>query len=91
MDSPTIEAKKDDLRMEYDRKLEMLQKQYEDEYKSKCQMETYLLALKKQYEEDMARINKQVRLCLTIIILLFNKHLIVVRCSFFFFFKSFKI
>lgn len=47
--------------LEYEREMQKLKKQYEDEYLSKCQMEADFQNLKKQYEAEVSRLHQLVR------------------------------
>lgn len=46
--------------LEYEREMQKLKKQYEEEYLSKCQMEADFQNLKKQYEAEVSKVNQQV-------------------------------
>nr|CAD7395690.1 unnamed protein product [Timema cristinae] len=60
-DERLVAHEREKVRMEYEHEMSRLREEYEREQNSKCQLQTDLQALKKHYEEEMARINSQPR------------------------------
>ena len=44
----------------YEKEVQRLRKQYEEEYISKCQMQADLQTLKERYEEEVSKLNQTV-------------------------------
>lgn len=44
--------------LDYEKEVEKLRKQYEEEYLSKCQVQADLHSLKMRYEEEIAKLNQ---------------------------------
>jgi len=54
-------SEKEKLRLEYQDEMVKLRAKYQEEYKSKCQMQADLKALKEKYDNNLAKISNEVR------------------------------
>lgn len=49
--------------LEYEKEMQRLKEQYENEYLSKCQVQADLQYLKARYDEDVLKLNNLVSIC----------------------------
>ncbi|XP_046678178.1 osmotic avoidance abnormal protein 3 isoform X3 [Homalodisca vitripennis] len=54
-----LQTERDKMRREYEKEMSALREQFQAMHLSKCQVQNDLLALKEQYDRDLARINSQ--------------------------------